>query len=275
MGHVTVERRGRVAVVRFDRGHRANAFSGALMRELTAVARSFEDDLELSAVVLTGRPEVFTLGFDLRDEEAVKTPSLGLAERRLALRVGPRLCAAWEAIDALTIVAIEGWCVGGGAALAVSCDLRVMAEDATLYVPEVERGMNMSWGSVPRFVNLIGPSRTKRVVALAEKVGAEQAVQWGLADEAVPRGTAVERALAIAERAASLPPTALRMIKRDVDVAAKALNHAVSFMDADQFALAQSSEDFGESVSAFFGRRPPRFTGRSRLARARPRPASV
>ena len=186
----------------------------------------------------------------------------GLAERRHAMRVGPRLCAAWEALDALTIVAIEGYCVGGGVALAVSCDLRVMGEGAVMYVPEVERGMNMSWGSVPRFVNLIGPSRTKSLIALATKVGAAQAVQWGLADEMAPRGEALARALAIAERAASLPPTALRMIKRDVDVAAKALNHAVSFMDADQLALAQSSEDCRESITAFFEKRAPKFTGR-------------
>jgi enoyl-CoA hydratase/carnithine racemase len=262
MGNITVERRGRVAVVRFDRGNRANALSYALMRELTEVARSFEDDLETSAIVLTGRSDVFTLGFDLRDPESAPDGDLGLSERRRAVRVGPRMCAAWEAIDAFTIVAIEGYCVGGGAALSVSCDLRVMGESAVMYVPEVERGMNMSWGSVPRFVNLIGPSRTKSLVALATKVGAAQAVQWGLADELAPTGGALERALVLAERAASLPPVALRMIKRDVDVAAKALNHAVSFMDADQFALAQSSEDYRESIGAFFEKRDPKFTGR-------------
>jgi enoyl-CoA hydratase/carnithine racemase len=262
MQNVVVERKGRVAVVRFDRGNRANALSNALMRELTEVARSFEDDLETSAIVLTGRADVFTLGFDLRDPAAAASRDTGLDERRRAARVGPRMCAAWEAIDAFTIVAIEGYCVGGGAALAVACDLRIMGEAAVMYVPEVERGMNMSWGSVPRFVNLIGPARTKSLVALATKVGAAQAVQWGLADEMAANGGAFERALALAEHAASLPPTALRMIKRDIDVAAKALNQAVSFMDADQFALAQSSEDYRESIAAFFEKRDPKFSGR-------------
>jgi enoyl-CoA hydratase/carnithine racemase len=262
MAHVSVERQGRVAVVRFDRGNRANALSNDLMRELTEVARSFEDDLETSAIVLTGRADVFTLGFDLRDPAAAETHRMGLGERRLAARVGPRMCAAWEALDAFTIVAIEGYCVGGGAALSVSCDMRVMGDSAVMYVPEVERGMNMSWGSVPRFVNLIGPARTKSLVALATKVGAAQAVQWGLACEMTAAGGALARAMELATHAASLPPTALRMIKRDIDIAAKALNHAVSFMDADQFALTQTSEDYRESLAAFFEKRDAKYTGR-------------
>ena len=72
MAHVSVERRGRVVIVRFDRGDRANALSNALMRELTDVARSLEDDLDISAIVLTGGPEVFSLGFDLRDKDLVR-----------------------------------------------------------------------------------------------------------------------------------------------------------------------------------------------------------
>ena len=79
--------------------------------------------------------------------------------RRPPWKAGPRLCQAWEDVDALTICAIEGWCVGGGMALAAACDLRVASREATLYVPKVERGMNMSWGSIPRFVALVGPAR--------------------------------------------------------------------------------------------------------------------
>jgi len=248
--------------VRIDRGDGVNALSDALMRELTDVARSFEDDAETSAVVLTGTDAVFSLGFDLRDRSNAELVGAGLAAQRMLQSRGARLCSAWEAIEAMTIVAIEGWCVGGGAALAVSCDLRVMASDARLYVPEVERGMNMSWGSIPRFVNLIGPSRTKRVVALAEKIDAATAEAWGLADAVTEPGEALARARAFAERAAALPPVQLRMCKAGVDVAAKALNHAVSALDRDQFLLAQRSEDFREGVTSFMEKRPPRYTGR-------------
>jgi enoyl-CoA hydratase/carnithine racemase len=262
MAHVTVTKQGRVAVVRFDRGDGVNGLSWAAMRELIEAARSFDDDVETNAVVLTGTPTVFSLGFDLKDPEPGTLANAGLAARRKALQLGSRLCRAWETLEPMTFVAIEGYCVGGGAALAVACDMRVMAQDATLYVPEIERGMNMSWQSVPRFVNLIGPARTKRVVVMAEKIGAERAHGWGLCDEVAPPGQALARALELAERVAAMPPVQVRMCKQGIDVAAKALNHAASFMDADQYALAQSSEDFTEGIRSFLERRKPKYTGR-------------
>jgi enoyl-CoA hydratase/carnithine racemase len=262
MSEVSVEREDRIAVVRFDRGDGVNGLSHALMTRLTEVARSFDDDVDTAAVVLTGAPGVFTLGFDLKDPVARAARGGGLGERRKAAQVGPKMCRAWEQIEPMTFVAIEGWCVGGGMALAAACDIRVAAENATLYVPEVERGMNMSWQSVPRFVNLIGPARTKRLVAMAEKVPAERALAWGLVDEVASAGGALARALDLARRVAELPPVQVRMVKQGIDAAAKALNHAVSVMDADQFALAQSSEDFAEGVRSFLEKRKPKYTGR-------------
>ena len=259
---VTLERDGRVALIRIDRGDGVNALSDGVMRELTDVARSFEDDTETNAVILTGTDRVFSMGFDLRDGSTAEVASAGLAAQRVLQMRGPRMCAAIEAIEALTIVAIEGWCVGGGAALAAACDLRVMAADARIYVPEIERGMNMSWGSIPRFVNLIGPARTKRLVALAEKIDAHTAERWGLADEVAPKGEALARARTFADRAAGLPPVQLRMCKQGIEAASKALNQALSALDRDQFLLAQRSEDFAEGVTSFLEKRPPRYTGR-------------
>jgi enoyl-CoA hydratase len=171
------------------------------------------------------------------------------------------MCEAWEAVDALTIAAIEGWCVGGGAALAVSCDLRVASEASTLYVPEVERGMNMSWGSIPRFVALVGPARAKRIAGLCEKVDARTAHAWGLIDHVAPPGGALGQAQEVAMAAAKLPPTALKMVKHDVNVAALALAKATAHRDLEAFALMQQTEDFREGVKAFFEKRNPDFTG--------------
>jgi len=260
--HVTIERRGRVAVVRFDRQDGRNAMSRALMRELFEAARSFEEDDETSAIVLTGAADVFTMGFDLRDPSLPKFATAGLSERRRSVQIGPRLCRAWEDLAPFTIVAIEGYCIGGGMALSVACDFRVCGANATLYVPEINRGMNMSWQSLPRFVNLVGPARAKQIVILAEKIAAEQALAWGLVQEVVPAGTALDRALALAERAAAMPPLPVRMTKQAINAAATALNHSASYMDADQYVLCQTGEDFKEGVAAFLEKRPPRFTGR-------------
>lgn len=259
MAKVTVERNGRIAVARFDAGVAANPLSLSLMRELTEVARGFEGDHEISAVVLAGRADNFCMGFDLKDVETAALRSAGLAERREALKTGARMCRAWAEIDALTVSAVSGWCVGGGVALAASTDLRVAAPGARFYVPEIERGMNMSWGSVPRIANLVGPARAKRLVALAEKIDAERAVHWGLADEVAE--DPAEGALAFARRAAGMPPVALRMCLRSVDAYAGALAETASWADADQFALTQTGDDYAEGIASFLEGRPPRFTG--------------
>ena len=259
MGVVSIERRGRVAVVRFDRGDKANAMSRQVMQELLAAAREFEEDSETSAIVLAGRASVFTMGYDLKEAGSIGKP--GLAERRMQQSLGRKLCRAWAELEPMTIAAIEGWCVGGGAALIAALDLRVAAEGATIYVPEIERGMNMSWQSVPRFVGLIGPARTKRLVVMAERVGAARAAEWGLIDEVVPDGAAFAKALAMAEQVAALPPVQVRMVKEAVNAAANALVGATSAMDRDVFLLAQGSGDFQEGVRSFLERRKPRWSG--------------
>ena len=259
---VSVEKTDRIAVVRFNRGDPANALSFALMRGLTKVAHDLADDPDLCAVVLTGRTDNFCLGMDLKDEEVIQSATAGLAQRRVALKTGPRMCRAWEELDPLTIAAIEGWCVGGGTALAVSCDLRLIGSGGHFYVPEVERGFNMSWGSVPRITNLVGPAKAKRIVVLAEKLDAARAVDWGLADEAVPDGTAEEAALEMAHHAAALPPNGVRLCKAAINAHANALNAATSHADMDQFALTQNSEDCAEGLRSFLEKRNPVFTGR-------------
>ncbi len=258
---VSVQEQGRVATVMLDRGYRANPLSMQALEELREAAERFHDRPDISAVVLTGRPDGFCMGMDLKDPVLARLRSEGLAKRRLSLRAGPGLCEAWEKVDALTVCAIEGWCAGGGAALAVACDLRVMGQSARLYVPEVERGMNMSWGSIPRFRALIGPARTKRLAALCEQVDAPLALNWGLADEIVEDGQALASALHLANKAAALPPTAMKMVKHDVNVAAHALSRATGHRDLEAFALMERSDDFKEGVESFLAGRDPRYSG--------------
>lgn len=258
---VTVEKIDRIALVRFDREDSANALSFSLMRELTEVAETLANDANLCAVVLTGRYDNFCLGMDLKDPEVLQSASANLSERRIALKTGPKMCRAWEQLEALTIVAIEGWCAGGGAALAVSCDLRVAAENSHFYVPEVEQGFNMSWGSIPRITNLVGPAKAKRIVVLAEKLSAVVAQDWGMVDYIAPKGSVVEKAMQVAIRAAGLPPNSVHICKSAINAHANALNGSTCHADMDQFALIQNSDDCAEGVNAFLEKRDPVYTG--------------
>jgi enoyl-CoA hydratase len=259
--HVTIARDGAVATVTMDRGDGRNALSRQLILEMTDAARGFADDLTTQAVIVTGKGG-FTAGADLKDPAMDRRRADGLLERRHMVRIGPELCEAWERIEQVTICAIEKYCIGGGAALAAACDFRVMGKGAHFRLPEIPLGMNMSWQAVPRLVSLIGPSRTKQFVIFGEKVEAEQALAWGLADEVVEDGEALAAARRWAARIAALPPNAVRMSKISVNAAANALHRATTFMDADQYALATTSEDYKEAIKAFLEKRDPKFTGR-------------
>jgi enoyl-CoA hydratase/carnithine racemase len=264
---VTIEKglgpEGRIAVVRFDRGDGINALSPEALRQLTDAARGFEDDGETSVVVLTGAPKAFSAGFDLKDPEGRSRRTMDLGSLRRHLKLGPRLTHAWQEMEQITIGAIEGFCIGGGVALAVALDFRVIARDAHLRVPEIGLGMNMSWQSIPRMLHLIGPARTKQAVILADqRISAAEAHDWGLVEEVADPGKAFDTAMALAAKFAGQPPLSAAMTKLTVNRLAYALDDLASHMDVDQFALASFSEDHKEGVSAFLERRKPRFRGR-------------
>ena len=259
--YLDVTRQDRVLTVQFNSGSKVNCLSYALMRELTELAIQLQDDCELSAIILTGQAQMFSAGMDLKDPEGAAIADQSTAEKRKLVQIGPKMCAAWEALEPVTIAAIEGWCIGGGMALVSACDWRVAAEDASLYVPELKLGMNMSWQSVPRFINLIGPAKTKELLIIAEPLTATKAAEWGLVDHLTPSKGALGKARELADKVAAMPPISVRMIKQGINNSANALNNATSFMDADQFLLALGTSDAREGAQAFLEKRAPEFKG--------------
>ncbi|MCA6267603.1 MAG: enoyl-CoA hydratase/isomerase family protein, partial [Phenylobacterium sp.] len=153
------------------------------------------------------------------------------------------------------------YCIGGGCALVVACDFRILGEGAYLRLPEVPLGINMSWRSIPRIHALVGPARAKQFVMFGEAVHAAEGLAWGFCEDVAPTGGALEAARAWAAKVAALPPLPVRMTKEAVDALDKANHHAATFMDRDQYLLTRLSDDFREGVAAFFEKRPGKFSG--------------
>jgi enoyl-CoA hydratase len=250
LDYVTIEKRGGIAIVRFDRKANLNAFNEKLVVELTEAARSFHDDLETHAVVLAGAPDAFSAGFDLKATDGWTSETDDLRRRHRAYG-GVRLCQAWEAMPQITIAAMERMAVGAGVALGLACDWRVLGRGAYLYVPEVKIGLNLQWGALPRLITLVGPARAKRITILCEKMPAAQALDWGLVEDLADDGRTVEKALEMAEVVLSMPAPTVRMVKQAVNATANALHAATAFADADQSQLTAAFRSAGAARDSF------------------------
>lgn len=257
---VQVSRDGPVVQVELHRPEARNALDSALMEELTEVARLLRRRTDVLAVVLAGADTYFSAGADLKSSgERNARPTL--IETRESIMRGPDMCQAWADIEAVTITAIEGYCIGGGCALAVACDFRIMGKSAYMRLPEVPLGMNMSWRTLPRLVALAGPARAKRFVMFGEAADAQACLAWGMCDEVVDDGRALAAARGWADKAAKLPPLPVRMTKEAIDAIASAGAHSAIYMDRDQFLLTSRSADYREGIAAFLEKREPRFKG--------------
>jgi enoyl-CoA hydratase len=260
--HLTIHKKNHVATVLFNRPDKLNALNVELMREIIAMAQTFDEDVDTRVVILSGVGNCFSAGLDLSDPEISQLfQNQAILIKRRFLKLGPRMIHALYNLDQITIAAINGAATGGGACIAAACDFRVGADDCRVGYPEVGLGMNLSWVALPILVHLIGPSKAKQMVILAKNESAETLHQWGFLDTVVPANDLMQSAREMAETCASKPPIAAQMVKQSVNTIASALNQAIMHMDGDQFLLTSKTEDFVEGISAFLEKREPQFKG--------------
>ena len=244
--HLNVKQTGRCATVTLARPDRRNAFSAALMREMIACANDLGARRDIDAVIVTGAPPCFSAGADLKDSTrwAGGAP---LLEQRETAGLGHRMARAWEELPQITIAAIEGYAIGGGLALAVALDWRVIARDAFVSLPEISLGIPLTWGTLPRLVNLVGPARAKRLAILCERVSADQALAMGLVDEVCDAGKSLACAGELVAKALDKPKHSVLMTKETVNAYASLGAWQVSHMAPDQLELAAASPESREA----------------------------
>ena len=259
--YFTLEKNGHVAVVSFNRPDKMNALSADVLEELEHVAHSFRSDGETRAVVFRGEGRHFSSGADLTDPKAAERAALPLVVRRRNLRLGQRVLRALLEMDQITIAAMHGGALGGGACIATAVDFRVGSESCWVCYPEINLGINLQWIGLPLCVHLVGPSRAKRLVILGERETAQTLLQWGFLDEVVPDGQELDRALEMARAYAAQPPVPAQMIKRSVNKIVGALDEAVMHMDFDQWQLAALTEDAATAREHFREEEKPEFKG--------------
>ncbi|MFN0185826.1 MAG: enoyl-CoA hydratase/isomerase family protein, partial [Aquabacterium sp.] len=198
-----------IATVELHRPQQLNALTPALMHELIAAAQWLAALPTLRIVVLAGSGRAFCAGFDL---EAMRA-SRGGTDRE-ATDLGRRLIAAWLAIPVPTLAAVQGHCVGGGVLLAAACDLRLAADDARFWIPEMALGIPLGWGGVPLLTRLLGPALAMELVLDCRPFDAPQALAWRFVNRVLPAAELDAAAQSWARQLAERPLQSLRTTKR-------------------------------------------------------------
>ncbi|MEM1333668.1 MAG: enoyl-CoA hydratase/isomerase family protein, partial [Actinomycetota bacterium] len=212
-----VDASGRVGRLTLERPDKLNPLSSTCLRELAEAAAWF-DTTAASVVVVSGRGRAFSAGFDLDEFSggATTTPVREQAD------LGRLMAEAMERMRALTIARISGPCVGGGLVLAATCDLRVAAADTTFVIPEVDLGIPLAWGGIPRLVRELPPAIVRELVLTCRPFDATEAARLGFVNRVVePR----ELDAVVDDLARSLAlkaPSVVRATKRQVNEAVEA-----------------------------------------------------
>jgi len=244
-----------IATVALNRPEARNAMSAQLMREMIACAGRVSAMRDVDVVIVHGSGVCFSAGADLKDASRWGNAERPLEEQREIAALGFRMARAWEEVPQITIAAIEGYAIGGGLALAAAFDWRVIAENAFVSLPEISLGIPLTWGTLPRLVNLVGPARAKRLSILCERIPATEALAVGLADYSAPPGKALASASAVAKKILALPSNSVRMTKESVNAYASIGAHAASHMAHDQVQLAAGSLEAKAAREAFAAKR--------------------
>ena len=241
--YLRLERRGSVAVLSLDRAEKANALSTDVLVEIEHMVLSFRDDADTRVVTFRGEGRHFSAGADIGDISARGTAEEPLVARRRTMRMGQRVLKAILEMDQISIGALHGAAMGGGACIVTALDYRIAAESFFVCYPEINLGLNLMWQGLPLAVHLVGPAKAKRLVILGQREYAPTLLEWGMVDEVVAEDAVLGRAIELAETYAAQPPVQAQMIKRSVNKIVGVLDDAVMHMDFDQAALASATRD--------------------------------
>jgi enoyl-CoA hydratase/carnithine racemase len=248
---------GTIAEVVLDRPAAMNALNTAMLVRLAGVLGRLGADPTLRVVVLASAGQrAFCVGADLKERAGMSDAQM-MAQR-------PAFRAAFAALLGLpqpVIAAVDGFALGGGCELALSCDLIVAGQSAVFGLPEVTVGLVPGCGGTQLTARRLGPGLAAELVLTGRRVSAEEAGRIGLADRVVPAGTAAENALELALRIAANAPVAVRAAKRAIRLgSAASLPVALEIEDA-AWRTAVLSADRQEGIAAFAEKRPPRWRG--------------
>lgn len=243
-----------IAMIQLNRPKVLNALSTDLMEELLHALFQCEDHPGTRAIILTGNDKAFAAGADIQ-QMVEATPIDQIQDNRFR---------TWQQLSLITkpmIAAVNGFALGGGCELAMSCDILIAGASAQFGQPEISIGTTPGAGGTQRLTRALGKARAMLMVLTGERISAEEAYKHGLVSKLVPSETLLQETFEVAKSIASKAPVAVKLAKESVNRSYEmTLKEGLEF-ERRNFYLTFASQDQKEGMKAFLEKRPAQYKG--------------
>ncbi|MCC5917582.1 MAG: enoyl-CoA hydratase/isomerase family protein [Cryomorphaceae bacterium] len=254
----TLEKENHIAVITVNRPDKLNALNSETIESLNAQLREVKDDKDIRAVIITGSgTKAFVAGADIAELANLDVNG----GRELAQRGQDLLFSFVEQMPKPVIAAVNGFALGGGLELAMSCHVRIASPNARLGLPEVSLGLIPGYGGTQRLAQLVGKGKAMEIITTAGMMSAEEALKWGLVNHIYDQETLLEEAKKLAGKMIVQSPTAIRHALEAVRAGYEHPQSEGLKKEIAHFGQCFGSEDFKEGTSAFLAKRKPAFKG--------------
>jgi enoyl-CoA hydratase len=252
---ILTESRGRVGLITLNRPEALNALSAGLIAELAAVVDGYDHDDGIGAILITGSEKAFAAGADIKEMASLSFVEAYLRDEAAALA---RIAGARKPI----VAAVAGYCLGGGAELALLADIIIAADTAKFGQPEITLGIIPGMGGTQRLPRAVGKAKAMDMILTGRMIDAAEAERAGLVARVVPAAELMTVALAVAEKIAGLSLAAVMAAKESVNRAFETpLAEGLRF-ERRLFHALFATDDQKEGMAAFIAKRPPKFRNR-------------
>lgn len=247
-----------LAILTINRPKALNALNGDTLFEIEAAIKDVKADPNIKVMIVTGSGDKsFVAGADI----TFMLP-LSPAEGRYFSDVGEKVFRQFELMEKPVIAAVNGFALGGGCELAMSCDIRLAAENALFGQPEVGLGIIPGFGGTQRLPRLVGEGRAKELTYTADTINAQEAYRIGLVNHVYPLEQLMDEAKKMAKKIASKGPLAVGYSKFAIGKGMQVDIDTAMSIESDMFGMSCATEDKFEGMTAFVEKRKPAFKGK-------------
>jgi len=247
-----------IGIITINRPKELNAQNSKMLAELTALLTDIEMDDGVKVVIITGSGDkAFIAGSDVKEMQTKTSQSI--REFHTANRI---MLEKIERLPKPVIAAINGFALGGGCELAMSCDFRIAAENARFGQPEINLGIIPGAGGTQRLTRLVGMTKAKELILTGDIIDADTALNIGLVNKVVPQYDLMSEAKALAQKLLTKSSAALSLAKAAINCGWQMPLSSALDLEMQCFSLCFATEDHKEGMSAFIEKRKPDFKGK-------------